>query len=153
MDWGRARPFAARLFGKRSRISVVPSGAASCLPSVARTMTSTRQISSRSCVIAIVLSTPASDCAAALLSPKLRMGAHRIAVNERTGRVGAREPLMSAWGQKQTCGSEVTMSTLPPKADIGGRQFEVRFVPNTDIALSLSNVRQADNRQRRKHLC
>jgi hypothetical protein len=38
------------------------------------------------------------------------------------------EPLMSALGQKQT-----PMSALPPKADIAGRDEDVRFVPKADI--------------------
>ena len=29
--------------------------------------------------------------------------------------------------------SEITMSALPPKADIAGRQLNVRFVPKVDI--------------------
>jgi hypothetical protein len=33
---------------------------------------------------------------------------------------------MSAMGQKQTRRSEITMSALPPKADMAGRQFDVR---------------------------
>jgi hypothetical protein len=40
---------------------------------------------------------------------------------------------MSALGQKQTCRSKVAMSVLPPKADIAGRQLDVRFVPKADI--------------------
>jgi hypothetical protein len=36
---------------------------------------------------------------------------------------------MSALGQKQTFGPFIAMSALPPKADIAGRQFDVRFVP------------------------
>jgi hypothetical protein len=36
---------------------------------------------------------------------------------------------MSALGQKQTSRSEIAMSALPPKADIGERNWDVRFVP------------------------
>jgi hypothetical protein len=42
------------------------------------------------------------------------------------------EPLMSALGQKQTFPRVWLMSALPPKADIDGRQFDVRFVPKAD---------------------
>jgi hypothetical protein len=34
--------------------------------------------------------------------------------------------LMSALGQKQTSRPEISMSALPPKADIAGRQSDVR---------------------------
>jgi hypothetical protein len=40
---------------------------------------------------------------------------------------------MSALGQKQTLPSEIAMSALPPKADIGRRQFDVRFVPKENV--------------------
>ena len=40
---------------------------------------------------------------------------------------------MSALGQKQTWGSELVMSALPPKADITAAQTNVRFVPKADI--------------------
>jgi hypothetical protein len=43
------------------------------------------------------------------------------------------EPPMSALGQKQTSSRSVAMSALPPKADIDGRCFDVRFVPKADI--------------------
>jgi hypothetical protein len=36
---------------------------------------------------------------------------------------------MSALGQKQTFGPFITMSALPPKADIRQRHRDVRFVP------------------------
>jgi hypothetical protein len=49
---------------------------------------------------------------------------------------------MSALGQKQTCGSEVTMSALPPKADIRQRDWDVRFVPIADIS-NLATFRQS----------
>jgi hypothetical protein len=39
---------------------------------------------------------------------------------------------MSALGQKQTLDWRPLMSALPPKADIAGRQLDVRFVPITD---------------------
>jgi hypothetical protein len=42
---------------------------------------------------------------------------------------------MSALGQKQTSGSEIAMSALPPKADIAGRRLDVRFLPIADIPL------------------
>jgi hypothetical protein len=35
-------------------------------------------------------------------------------------------PQMSALGQKQTCTSQKVMSALPPKADIGAAQINVR---------------------------
>ena len=40
---------------------------------------------------------------------------------------------MSALGQKQTSHPEISMSALPPKADIGGQELDVRFVPKADI--------------------
>jgi hypothetical protein len=40
---------------------------------------------------------------------------------------------MSAMGQKQTSDWRPLMSALPPKADIAGRQLDVRFVPKADI--------------------
>src|SRR5690349_12291792 len=49
---------------------------------------------------------------------------------------------MSALGQKQKSDWCPLMSALPPKADIGGREFDVRFVPIADIrALAASTVR------------
>jgi hypothetical protein len=36
---------------------------------------------------------------------------------------------MSALGQKRTLPSAVVTSALPPKADIGERNWDVRFVP------------------------
>jgi hypothetical protein len=44
------------------------------------------------------------------------------------------EPLMSALGQKQTFECVRVMSALPPKADIGYRCWDVRFVPEADIS-------------------
>jgi hypothetical protein len=38
----------------------------------------------------------------------------------------------SATGQKQTWHRRIVMSALPPKADIDGRQLDVRFVPQAD---------------------
>jgi hypothetical protein len=43
---------------------------------------------------------------------------------------------MSASGQKQTFGPFIAMSALPPKADIAERQLDVRFVPDSDMALA-----------------
>jgi hypothetical protein len=40
---------------------------------------------------------------------------------------------MSALGQKQTWRPEIVMSALLPKADIAGRQLNVRFVPTAVI--------------------
>jgi hypothetical protein len=40
---------------------------------------------------------------------------------------------MSALGQKQTLRPEISMSALPPKADIVRHNGNVRFVPVTDI--------------------
>jgi hypothetical protein len=45
---------------------------------------------------------------------------------------------MSALGQKRTWRSEIAMSALPPKADIPRRDRNVRFGPNSDIALTTS---------------
>jgi hypothetical protein len=43
------------------------------------------------------------------------------------------DPLMSALGQKQTFGPFITMSALPPRADIGTQPRNVCFVPEADI--------------------
>jgi hypothetical protein len=40
---------------------------------------------------------------------------------------------MSAFGQKQTLDWRPLTSALPPKADIAGRDLDVRFVPKADI--------------------
>jgi len=42
---------------------------------------------------------------------------------------------MSVWGQKQTFRYGSVMSASPPKADIAGRDLDVRFVPMGDIGL------------------
>ena len=42
---------------------------------------------------------------------------------------------MSALGQKRTFSEVCVMSALPPKAEIAGRQFNVRFVPKQTRAL------------------
>jgi hypothetical protein len=42
---------------------------------------------------------------------------------------------MSGLGQKQTSHHGRVMSALPPKADIAGRQLDVRFVPKADVLL------------------
>jgi hypothetical protein len=39
---------------------------------------------------------------------------------------------MSALGQKQTSRPEISMSALPPKADIVQHDRDVRFVPEAD---------------------
>jgi hypothetical protein len=39
---------------------------------------------------------------------------------------------MSALGHKRTCRLEIAMSALPPIADIGHRECDVRFVPKAD---------------------
>ena len=41
--------------------------------------------------------------------------------------------LTSALGQKQTLRCIQPMSALPPKADIGERNWDVRFVPEADM--------------------
>ena len=59
---------------------------------------------------------------------------------------------MSALGQKQTWTSEIVMSALLPRADIGRRQLDVRFVPLTDIGTPRrSGVHQID-RTKKIHL-
>jgi hypothetical protein len=40
---------------------------------------------------------------------------------------------MSALGQKRTSDGACAMSAIRPKADIAGRQLNVRFVPKADI--------------------
>jgi hypothetical protein len=40
---------------------------------------------------------------------------------------------MSALGQKQTLHPSNVMSALPPKADIGRQQLDVRFVPKPAV--------------------
>jgi hypothetical protein len=42
---------------------------------------------------------------------------------------------MSALGQKRTSRPAISTSASPPKADIGGRELDVRFVPKADISL------------------
>ena len=42
---------------------------------------------------------------------------------------------MSALGQKQTFAVQNGMSALTPKADIGGRSRNVRFVPKADLVM------------------
>ena len=48
---------------------------------------------------------------------------------------------MTALGQKQTSNSQPVTSALPPKADIAGRQLDVRFGPQAD------KVRRSNSRQ------
>jgi hypothetical protein len=48
-----------------------------------------------------------------------------------------RHAAMSASGHKRTSRPENSTSALPPKADIGGRELDVRFVPKADIAQTL----------------
>ena len=49
-----------------------------------------------------------------------------------TVQCGTAKGLMSALGQKQTLHRSNVMSALPPKADIVGRNGDVRFVPEAD---------------------
>jgi len=49
---------------------------------------------------------------------------------------------MSALGQKQTSRPEISMSALPPKADIVQHGGNVRFVPKADIANAIRPLRQ-----------
>jgi hypothetical protein len=56
------------------------------------------------------------------------------------------EPLMSALGHKQTLTRLYPMSALPPKADIAGRQLNVRFVPKADIWRSACRQRRNQRR-------
>jgi hypothetical protein len=44
---------------------------------------------------------------------------------------------MSAWGQKQTWRDQISMSALPPKADIRQRDQDVCFGPEPDINRTL----------------
>jgi hypothetical protein len=44
---------------------------------------------------------------------------------------------MSALGQKRTLRLASPMSALPPKADIGERNWDVRFVPKADIEVGV----------------
>jgi hypothetical protein len=48
---------------------------------------------------------------------------------------------MSALGQKGTLDRRLSMSALPPKADIAGCGYDVRFVPKADILRGLRDVR------------
>jgi len=45
---------------------------------------------------------------------------------------------MSALGLKQTWKLVLVMSAIPSKADIAGRQLDVRFVPQTDSRTATS---------------
>jgi hypothetical protein len=47
---------------------------------------------------------------------------------------------MSALGQKQTFASDQLMSALPPKADIGQRDCDVRFVPKADSCTAAKRI-------------
>jgi hypothetical protein len=60
--------------------------------------------------------------------------------------------MMSALGHKRTFSKVSAMSALPPKADIAGRQLNVRFVPKADIALRLAPVRRSGETSRRASL-
>jgi hypothetical protein len=44
------------------------------------------------------------------------------------------DPRMSPLGQKRTFSRSVAMSAIPPKADIGKRRLDVRFVPEADYS-------------------
>jgi hypothetical protein len=48
---------------------------------------------------------------------------------------------MSALGQKLTCAVQKSMSALPPKADMCGATFDVRFGPIADIRTAQRHVR------------
>jgi hypothetical protein len=48
---------------------------------------------------------------------------------------------MSALGHKRTFSEVFVMSALPPKADIGGRELDVRFTPKADISSVLKMSR------------
>jgi hypothetical protein len=56
---------------------------------------------------------------------------------------------MSALGQKQTFGSFITMSALPPKADIRRGDWDVRFVPKADISQLFDHLVGASEQLRR----
>jgi hypothetical protein len=47
---------------------------------------------------------------------------------------------MSALGQKRTFALQQFMSALPPKADIGAAQIDVRLVPMADISHSFDHL-------------
>jgi hypothetical protein len=49
---------------------------------------------------------------------------------------------MSALGQKRTWRSQITMSAIPPKADIRRQPFDVGFGPITDIARCTAENKQ-----------
>jgi hypothetical protein len=62
---------------------------------------------------------------------------------------------MSALGQKQTLQSARPMSALPPKADMGTRPRDVRFVPLADMrkqAASLFDHLVGKQLDRRRHV-
>ena len=48
--------------------------------------------------------------------------------------VSSDRPAMSALGHKQTFAVQTVMSALPPKADMCGAPWNVRYVPIADIA-------------------
>ena len=52
---------------------------------------------------------------------------------------------MSALGQKQTFAVQEGMSALPPKADIDGQSFDVRFVPIADMITPYGLHNHADH--------
>jgi hypothetical protein len=58
---------------------------------------------------------------------------HTITSNEAVVHHSKFDRSTSVLGQKQTSDQRPSMSALPPKADIAGRQSDVRFVPKADI--------------------
>jgi hypothetical protein len=56
---------------------------------------------------------------------------------------------MSALGQKQTSDCRLSMSALPPKADIRTKPRNVRFVPEAEVAVILRSIRQSKNVSKR----
>src|SRR5215467_7158657 len=59
---------------------------------------------------------------------------------------------MSALGQKRTSRQAQGMSALPPKADIGTRSWNVRFVPKADIQPLAFRMRDASSDTIDQHL-
>jgi hypothetical protein len=67
------------------------------------------------------------------LRPSNTLAHHRTT----TVQCGIAKRLMSALGQKRILKRFHPMSALPPKADIAGRQFHVRFVPKAEVGRCL----------------
>jgi hypothetical protein len=80
---------------------------------------------------------------------------HRLIVGTELRHLKKASMLMSALGHKRTLKHVRPMSALPPKADIAGRQLDVRFVPKAhscSVARKLLVHLVGNREQRRAHV-